>query len=29
VPVLIRFTELPKDFVLRPGMSADVTVYTK
>jgi membrane fusion protein (multidrug efflux system) len=29
VPVLIRFTDPPKDFVLRPGMSADVTVYTK
>jgi len=29
VPVLIRFTNAPEDeFVLRPGMSADVTVYT-
>ena len=28
VPVLIHFDKVPKEFVLRPGMSADVTVYT-
>jgi len=29
VPVLIRFSDLPKEFVLRPGLSAEVTIYTK
>ena len=28
VPVLIRLNEIPKDTILRPGMSADTTVYT-
>ncbi len=29
VPVLIRLNEIPKEYRLRPGMSADTTVYSK
>jgi membrane fusion protein (multidrug efflux system) len=29
IPVRIRFKELPKHFVLRPGMNVDATIFTK
>jgi membrane fusion protein (multidrug efflux system) len=29
IPVRIRFKELPKNFVLRPGMNVDATIFTK
>jgi membrane fusion protein (multidrug efflux system) len=29
IPVKIVFDRLPSDFVLRPGMNVDVTIFTK